>query len=214
MQNAFIFYLNIWFGGRSDCGEHSIFVSISERRNYLSWKKWSVVKGYGYHLHFKLLLEMFYLSILISGIMGEGGKECFKTLTKRNRSLVISSGNGIILQPFRPLDTEVLCSPHLCSLPQGRTLCSMGGGGVWISVNKKKPFMAQSLHNACNLPVGLFALTEPWHVLKLHEVYYLVRQDVYIISNLRLKVPSQKYHLDSVNIKPYLSIAFYQKTLC
>lgn len=141
-----------------------------------------------------------------------GKKGLFQTSSKRNRSLVISSGNGIILQPFWPLDTEVFCGPYLCSLPQGRTLCSTGGGGVWIPVNKKKSFMAQSLHNACNPLVGLFALTELWHVLKLHEVYSLVWQDVYSISNLRLKVPSRKYHLDSVNIKPYLFIASYQKT--
>lgn len=117
------------------------------------------MKGNGYHPHFKLFLEMFFLSTLVRGIKGVK-KECFKTLSKGNRSLVISFGNGVILQSFRPLDTEVSCSPYLCSLSQGKALYSMGGGGVWISVNKKKSFIAESLHNACNLPVGLFALTE------------------------------------------------------
>lgn len=118
-----------------------------------------MVKGNGYHPHFKLFLEMFYLSIPVSGFKGKK-KRLFQTLSRRNRSLVILSGNGVVLQSFRPLDTEVPYGPHLCSLLQGRTLCSTRGGGVWIPLNKKKSFMAQSLHNSCNLPVGLFALTE------------------------------------------------------
>lgn len=72
-------------------------------------------------------------------------------------------------------------------------------------MNKKNSFTAQSLHNACNLPAGLFVLTELWHVLKLLEIYYL-SQDIKIINNVGLKLPPQKYHLDSVNIKIYLSI--------
>ena len=118
-----------------------------------------------------------------------GKMECIRTLSKRKRIQVILSGNWVILQLCRSLDTEVLCCPHPCSLSQGRIWCSSGGEGIWNALNKRS-FLAQSSHNACNLLVGLFLLTELWHV-RVMESIYLLWQDVEIISILGLNLISK-----------------------
>lgn len=139
-----------------------------------------------------------------------GRKECIKTLSKRNRIRVILSLKWSPVYSQVSLQTDVLCHPHLCSLTRqnlvfNRRRCP---GDTWT---KEKSFTAQRLHKACNFSVSLFALTELWHILKLHESYYFLWQDIYIVMTLRLKLPSQKYCLDLVSIKWWLSLVPYQK---
>lgn len=59
-----------------------------------------MVKGNDYYLHFIPFLEMFYLSILASGIKGKKGM--YQGFVQEKSEPPISSGNGIILQSFRP----------------------------------------------------------------------------------------------------------------
>lgn len=63
-----------------------------------------MVKGNLYYPQFKPFLEMFYLSVLSSGIKGKKGM--YQDFVQEKREPAISPGNGIILQPFRPQTQE------------------------------------------------------------------------------------------------------------
>lgn len=59
-----------------------------------------MVKGNAYYPYFKPFLEMIYLSILASGIKKKKGMH--QDFVQEKYEPAISSGNGIILQPFGP----------------------------------------------------------------------------------------------------------------
>lgn len=63
-------------------------------------EKQTRVKGNAYYLHFKPFLEMFYLSILASGIKRK--KEMYQYFAQKKSEPAFPFGHGIILHPFRP----------------------------------------------------------------------------------------------------------------
>ena len=110
--------------------------------------------------------ECFHLSILVSGIKGKKGMYQDFAQEKQDPSHFVCKWSQFTA---RSASRQKCSAIRTFVLLQGRNLCSTGGGGVWRYPNKKKSFTAQRLHKACNFSVSLFALTELWQILKLHE---------------------------------------------